>query len=204
MIQRKPILTPSNRRNPDNHPEFLDPEMLLIRFDPLIRSVYNEFVNWEGLFTDKPDREDLMEHVKLEFLRLRQNYNPHRGVDFNGYISLLLKQRVYHYVMKVQADRNKYQYDSGEEGIQDHISMLATTEDETAVQELNRVDALASIDWDSLTEEQADLVRAVLINHETPEDIARRRHVTIRSVKDEILELCDYFYEYAQGIVYGT
>ena len=44
-IKRKPITTQTNRRNADNHPEFLDTEALLERFSPLIKSIHKRFID---------------------------------------------------------------------------------------------------------------------------------------------------------------
>ena len=49
-IMRKAILTTSCRRNAQNHPEFLDTEALLERFEPLLRSIHKKFCSYDGVF----------------------------------------------------------------------------------------------------------------------------------------------------------
>ena len=101
-IKRKPILTVTNRRNAENHPEFLDTEALLERFEPLLKSIHRRFMSYQGIFTNPDDSSDLYSQIVYEFLRLRQTFDPKRGVDFTGYIKFHLQQRVYHYVIKRQ------------------------------------------------------------------------------------------------------
>ena len=58
-IMRKAILTTSCRRNAQNHPEFLDTEALLERFEPLLRSIYKKFCSYDGVFNTAEDQADL-------------------------------------------------------------------------------------------------------------------------------------------------
>ena len=99
-VKRKPILTVTNRRNAENHPEFLDTDALLERFGPLLKSIHRRFLSYQGIFLNSEDISDLYSQILFEFIRLRQSFDPKRGVDFTGYIKFHLQQRVYHYVMK--------------------------------------------------------------------------------------------------------
>ena len=101
-IKRKPITTQTNRRNADNHPEFLDTEALLERFSPLIKSIHKRFMAYNGVFLHSEDTYDLYNQIVLEFLRLRKNFDPKRGIDFTGFMKFHLQNRVYHWVMKMQ------------------------------------------------------------------------------------------------------
>ena len=108
-IMRKAILTTSCRRNAQNHPEFLDTEALLERFEPLLRSIHKKFCSYDGVFNTAEDQADLWAQIQYEFLRLRQTFDPRRGVDFPGYLKFHLQQRVYHYVTKQQKLSNMEQ-----------------------------------------------------------------------------------------------
>ena len=90
-IPRKAILTSSIRRNAEFHPEFLDTESLLERFEPLLKSIHKKFCSYNGMFDQPDDISDLYSQILLEFLRLKQSYDPLRGVDFPGYIKFHLQ-----------------------------------------------------------------------------------------------------------------
>ena len=196
-VLRKPILTTSNRRNAKNHPEFLDTETLLERFEPLLKSIHKHFCSYDGIFDQPDDVFDLYNQIVYEFLKLRKNFDPKRGVDFPGYIKFHLQQRVYHYVTKQQKLTSNeqvvrtYGENNEEQPLQlDNSSELIDYETED---NLVKVEAIASIPWYCLTEEQSQLVKDILINHEMVETIAKRDKVTIKSVKQRLDEICDLF-----------
>lgn len=193
MVQRKPITTVTNRRNVDNNPEFLDTETLLLRFEPLIRSIQRQFLAWNGIFANQADKDDLYQQIVTEFLRLRKSYDPKRGVDFTGYVQFHLKQRVYHYVMKKQKVTQREQiariYDD-EDTTEDETSNPI---DESVFEEFEYVEAMASVPWDDLNESQVEIMTLVFIEHKTATDIAHQRGCAIKAVKQEIEDLCDLF-----------
>lgn len=194
-IVRKPILTTSCRRNAHNHPEYLDTDALLERFTPLLKSIHKQFCSYTGVFDTPDDISDLWSQIVYEFLRLKQNYDPKRGVDFPGYIKFHLQQRVYHYVTKKQKLVNtelglrSYSDDFEEKTVElENISDLIDTDTEIAIE---RAEAMASIPWGELSESQAQFVREVLIEHKSVETIARERRVTLKAVRTELDEVCD-------------
>ena len=67
-IMHKAILTTSCRRNAQNHPEFLDTEALLERFEPLLRSIHKKFCSYDGVFNTAEDQADLWAQIQYEFL----------------------------------------------------------------------------------------------------------------------------------------
>lgn len=198
-IKRKPILTVNNRRNAENNPEFLDTEVLLERFEPLLKSIHRRFLSYQGIFMNSDDVSDLYSQIVLEFLRLRQAFDPKRGVDFTGYIKFHLQQRVYHYVMKKQkVVLNEQLVRSYSDDFDDksmELESLSRVVDEQTPVELEKAEAIASIPWDDLSEEQSQLVTDILINRKTIEDIAKSRKVTIKSVKQQFDEVCEYLAE---------
>lgn len=194
-VKRKPILTVTNRRNAENHPEFLDTEALLERFEPLLKSIHRRFLSYQGIFVNSDDVSDLYSQICLEFLRLRQSFDPKRGVDFTGYIKFHLQQRVYHYVMKKQKVMNNehpvknYSDDFDEKPLE--LENAANLIDERTPKAMERAEAMVSIPWDKLSEEHATMVREILIEHKTLDDIARERRTTIRNVKLQFEKVCD-------------
>lgn len=198
-IHRKPIITVSNRRNSENHPEFLDTEALLLRFEPLIKSIHNKFMSYNNVFFGQEDSNDLYNQIVLEFLRLRKNYDPRRGVDFTGYIKLHLQQRIYHYVMKKQRLVQSEQVASGSSDSGDVINdvncMLEVVEDTSSIEEFERTDAVNSIPWELLNDEQSELVQHVFVEQKTVEELAKIRKSTIKSVKIQMDEVCELLIE---------
>lgn len=195
-VKRKPILTVTNRRNAENHPEFLETEALLERFEPLLKSIHRRFLSYQGVFNNQDDISDLYSQIVYEFLRLRQSFDPKRGVDFTGYIKFHLQQRVYHYVMKkqkvIQSEQpvKNYSDDFDEKPLE--LENVAELVDERTPQELERSEAIASVPWDKLSQQQALIVTEVLINRKSIEDIAREQRATIKSIRTQFEEVCEY------------
>lgn len=198
-IKRKPILTVTNRRNAENHPEFLDTEALLERFKPLLASIHRRFLSYQGVFVNADDANDLYSQIVLEFLKLRQAFDPKRGVDFTGYIKFHLQQRVYHYVMKKQkVTLNEQTVKNCSDDFDEkpmELENLAELVDDETPKEFERSEAIASIPWEDLSPEQCQLVDEILIKRRTVEDIAKERKVTIRSVKQQLEDVCEYLIE---------
>lgn len=199
-IVRKPILTTSCRRNAENHPEFLDTESLLERFEPLLRSIHKKFCSYDGMFEQQDDITDLYSQIQLEFLKLKMNYDPKRGVDFPGYIKFHLQQRVYHYVMKKQKLMNNeqtvksYSDDFDEKPME--LENIPELVDEATEENFEKAEAIASIPWEDITDPtQVELIKEILFNGKTVESIAKERKVSIKSIKEKLDEVCDLLVE---------
>lgn len=192
-IMRKAILTTSCRRNAQNHPEFLDTEALLERFEPLLRSIHKKFCSYDGVFNTAEDQADLWAQIQYEFLRLRQTFDPRRGVDFPGYLKFHLQQRVYHYVTKQQKLSNMEQpiksYSDDFEEKPREIENMPELVDEETPAAMERTEAIESIPWDRLDESQAELVREIIFNKKLVETVAKERKVSIKSVKAQLDEI---------------
>lgn len=200
-IVRKPILTAGNRRNVDNHPEFLDDAMLIDRFGPLIKSIYRKFVTYNGVFTNGFDREDLYDQIVIEFLRLHRQYDPKRGVDFVGYIKFHLQQRVYHYVMahsnRVHRELNLEPATTDDDDSDEYLDLAGRIPyyDDS----IDTFDSMSSINWESMSDEQRELASMILDEHLTSSEVARRKHMTCREVDRQVNELCDLVYDGIYG-----
>lgn len=196
-IMRKAILTTSCRRNAQNHPEFLDTEALLERFEPLLRSIHKKFCSYDGVFNTAEDQADLWAQIQYEFLRLRQTFDPRRGVDFPGYLKFHLQQRVYHYVTKQQKLSNMEQpiksYSDDFEEKPREIENMPELVDEETPAAMERTEAIESIPWNRLDESQAELVREIIFNKKLVETVAKERKVSIKSVKAQLDEICELF-----------
>lgn len=206
-VVRKAILTTSNRRNAENHPEFLDTEMLIERFEPLLKSIHKHFCSYGGIFDQPDDVDDLYNQIVFEFLRLKRSFDPKRGVDFPGYIKFHLQQRVYHYVTKRQKLVNNEQpvktYGENNEDQLVELENFNNLVDEDTVLEFEKTEALASIPWDDLSEEDAELIRDVLFNKETIESIAKRRKTSMKSVKQHLDSVCNRLIDLYHSDNYG-
>lgn len=194
MCERKPILTTSNKRNVHNHPEFLDTETLLERFNPLIKAICKHFCSYDGMFTQPSEVEDLYNQTVLEFLNLRRSFDPKRGVDFPGFIKFHLQQKVYHWVMKQQKLSNTEQLVNDSEDNDECTAKFENTlnlvDEETEI-EMEKSERLASIPWDKLSNRDKSLVTMVLIEHKSLEDIAKLEKVTVKSVRRHLDMVCN-------------
>ena len=192
IITRQAITTPYYRRNSDFNPEFLDKETLLRKYEPLIRSLHKYFCSYAGILDQPSDVSDLYSQIQLEFLNLTQKYDPKRGVDFPGYIKFNLRHRIYYYVTKIQKQNmceclfRSFGEDNGNAEYP-----LLERPDESVSEEFNRVEAINSIPWNCLSEEQSILVEEVLQNHKTLDQISKIYGIAPKVIKDQFEELCE-------------
>lgn len=197
-VIRKPILA-FNRRNAEMNPKFLDKEVLLERFSPLIQSMYRYFCSYDGMFNQQVDSQDLYSQIQSEFIELTHKYDPRRGVDFTGYIKFHLRQRVYHWVMKTQKVQNTeqvlVQYDSDDTMDMDDLVSYENKKDTYTEHELVRAEGIASIPWDKIQDkEHIELINEILIKRHSIEDIAKSRKTSVRAVTTQFDELCQLIY----------
>ena len=185
------------------HDDYLNIEKLIEQYTPLMNSIYRKFSSYNGVFNNASDYEDLMSQIHTEFVRLCQEYDPTRGVDFAGYIKFHLQQRVYHWVTKVQRVQNK-----------ETLSTSATwkgTDDESAYDFENQKDlidydtehqvfkaeALASLDWRLLENpKHKRLVEMILFENKSLEEIATAEGVGLNTIKQRFNEVCNLFIDH--------
>lgn len=199
-MNRKPITILHNRRNEYN-PEFLDMEVLLNKYTPLLKSIHRYFCSYSGILDQPCDIEDLYLQIQTEFIRLTKAYDPRRGVDFPGYIKFNLRHRIYYYVTKLQNLQNTELKalktdDSHLECEFNYLPEYVEQQDENHEHEILRIEAINSMPWDQLkTQEDLDLVVDVL-NHKSLEDIAKVRRVSVICIKEQFNRICENLIEY--------
>lgn len=197
-ITRKPIKL-NNRRNAEYNPEFLDMDYLLLRFNPLIQSIAKYFISYDGMFEQKCEIEDLYAVIQFQFVELVRKFDPNRGVDFTGYIKFHLRQRVYHYVTKLQKQQGKEKLLHIKEDTENDNMSINTFKDNYVEEvddkweeEFNRSEAIASIPWDKITDpEQLELINMFLIQRKPIEEYALEKKVSIKSVSEKLEKLCE-------------
>ena len=198
-MKHKAIITKSNRRNAENNPEFLDTEALLCRFEPLLKSIYRRFVSYYKLFDENQDKLDLYNQILFEFLKLRQEFDPKRGVDFPGYIKFHLQQRVYHHVMKYQKvlthELPIKSYVSESDSSLTEYGLLDKLLDEKASEEFEEVIATSSVPWDELDPEQFQFITSLIEDKKSIEEIAQDKNVSVRSIKKLLDDTCQRLIE---------
>ena len=197
-IKRKPIHIIHTRRNTLN-PEFLDKDMLLKKFTPLMQSLHRYFCSYAGILDQPADVDDLYNHIQLEFLKLIQKYDPKRGVDFSGYIQFNLRYRIYYYVNKLQNHQKRecllFRQDYSDNPINmDSIGdSIWDSPDESVEQEIFRTEAIASIPWNNIPDESdRQLIREILLEHKTIHEIALSRKVLTKVVQQQFDRLCEF------------
>lgn len=169
------------KRNPNNarqvrgsNPEFLNPETLLQEYTPLMKSIFRMFVKYYPFFVTKEAKEDLWANIQLEFLSLRREYDYTRGVDFPGYITLTLQNRVYNrHIAQLKRehenevvrsdvwDTNQFSTDGGEfENESEH--RYTQDIDESAELAYENMLARNSVPWELFSDLQCEIVERVL------------------------------------------
>jgi RNA polymerase sigma factor (sigma-70 family) len=176
--------------------DYLDCDKLYVQYEPLIKSVYNKFSKYDNFCRCHDDYDDLRQQVDFEFFRLCREYCPQKGVDFPGYIKMLLNQRVYHHVMKKQSVQNtevllnnkSYDYEEDTEDVMENRFDLV---DEDTEHEIERIEAMTSIDWRVIIgKKHRYLVESLLYDNKSLEDIAEEEGVTVKTVRLRLHFIC--------------
>lgn len=181
----------------------LDVLKLMEDYDPLIKSVYKKFAKFNNLYYNHMDFEDLESEVQFEFIRLCREYDPNRGVDFPGYVKFHLQQRVYHWVTKLQRNRQRetvaYNKDfNADDDESDSIDFdnICDKNSEDGFDDYCRIEALQSVDLSLLQNDlQKRIVYDILFLHKNIEDIAIDEGVSKRTVQMRLHSACAIFIE---------
>lgn len=188
---------PMTRRGIEENPEFLSMETLIQRYTPLMRSIYRRFETYYNAFQSEWELQDLWGQIQLDFIALRNEYEPERGVDFTGYIFFHLQNRVYRYVLKNrEIHENEFQigfyggYAEGDGEDDDISGMTGEREDEKAQYELMKVDAKLSIPWANLSEEESKIAWCIS-NGYSIEETAKMLKIQEKTVKKQFNTLCE-------------
>ena len=199
-IVRTPIIIEYNRRNEYN-PEFLDLDFLISKYTPLFKSICRYFCSYAGILDKPNDIEDLYSQIQLEFLKLVKRYDPRRGVDFPGYIKLNLQNRVYYWVTRLQklqtTERLLFWSEENNEESDMEIDLYYMNKqyynltDPSNEQEKFKIESLMSIPWEELKDESDREMVIDILNHMSLEDIARKRHTLITSIREQFDKICN-------------
>lgn len=192
------------KKNVSNKEDYLDIEKLMVAYTPLMKSIYKRFSRFNNLFHTQADYEDLEAQIQFEFVKLCNEYNPARGVDFPGFIKFHLQQRVYHHVTKLQKVRQKETlvYTREYDGEQDDSIDFDNSQnliDEDSIKAFERVEALASLDWNVISGKKHKwLIEQILFEHKTLEEIAAEEGVAIKVIRLRLYFACNYLMEHAK------
>lgn len=149
-----------------------DAEVLLSSYENYFKALCGKYRSY---IKDYAEVEDLFDQIKLEFIKLVGEYNPRRGVDFPGYIKLMLPHRVYHYVTRASNVQNK-------EACSDNIYDLYSSITDNTDFEL--IESRASIDDSNLSgKKRKKLLQDIMENHKTLEEIAEEEGVDVKVVR---------------------
>lgn len=190
----------------ENKENYLDMDKLIVNYTPLMKSIYKRFSKFNNLFHSQSDYEDLEAQIQFEFVKLCNEYNPARGVDFPGFIKFHLQQRVYHHVTKMQKIRQKEtvvysrEYDGEHD---DSVDFYNTQDlvDEDSIKEFEKIEALACLDWNAITGKKHKwLIEAVLFEGKTLEEIAAEEGVGIKVIRLRLYFACNYLIEHAKKL----
>ena len=186
------------------YPMYLNKEALLEQFTPLIRSIYKLFSSYNGIFVQNADYEDLYAQICFEFIRLCDEYDPTRGVDFPGYIKFHLQNRVYHFVTKEQRRNNREQPVRVNRYSDDDESMLNMENyeeliDVETIRQFEKVEALSSLNWDAVVgKKHRALIEGVLYRGKTLEELAEEEGVTMKVMRLRLHFACKRLSDYAE------
>ena len=191
---------PDSKKKKYKEDNYLDIETLLVKYEPLRKSIFRLFSKYDNLWKSADDYEDLHQQIDYEFMRLCSEYDPTVGVDFTGYIKSHLQQRVYHYVTKVQNTRrregNVYVVVDKDGDLNDSIDFNNITSeiaDEHASKELRRIEVLSSLKMDEVPDKYKSLVKGLLYDNKSLEELAEEEGTTVRNLKLRLNSACEYF-----------
>lgn len=177
---RKPILTMNNQRNSANNPKFLELGPLMIRFKPLITSIYRRFSCYQQIQNNWKSKEALYSEILTQFVRLYHDYDPRHGVDFVGYIKFFLQQRVYQWLTGKECEQTPFEvpfntdsfndykgeFNVGVDWLEEHMSHTESYQLRKEQENLvwKKVLALNSVPFHKLSSEQGKVVRLLFHN----------------------------------------
>lgn len=184
--------------------DFLDVDKLFEQYKPLMGSIYKKFSKYNGVFFCQSDYEDLKAQIELEFVKLCNEYDPTRGVDFPGFIKFHLQQRVYHYVTKLQRRLANETTSFGKPYEEDDSTLIEfdnTMEliDETSIQAFEKIEALTSLDWRAIVgKKHKHLIEAILYEGKSIEDIAMQEGVVVKVIRLRLHFACERLKQWYQ------
>lgn len=165
-----------------------NPEVLLKKYEPLIKSIFKKFHEY---FNTNDDKLELYIQIQYEFIKLISEYDPRRGVDIPCYLKRMLNLRVYHYVIKCTNLRNRETYC-------DDIYKLVEEQVQEEEYYFDKAEAFASLDKNlNLGTKQRKLMSDILIKKKTLNEIAEEEQVDIKVIRLRLHFLCQKLYEHS-------
>ena len=184
--------------------EYLNIPELLIKYNPLISSIYRLFSSYNGIFDQVSDCQDLRSQIESEFVKLCNEYDPTRGVDFPGYIKMHLQNRVYHFVTKEQRKNSKEQPARVMSMGEDDESMI---DSENTIRlldthsEYEKAEARASLNWDAIVgKKHRKLVEDIMFRGKTLEELSEEEGVAIKVLRLRLHFACKRLIEYSNEV----
>lgn len=174
--------------------DYLNIDNLLVRYDPLLKSIYKHFASYNNLFFSQDDYDDLQAQINLEFVRLCKEYNPTKGVDFPGYLKIHLQQRVYHYITKTQKTRQREKIVETKvyNGDEEESFNLYEIADLMSEYEFDKVLALQALDLSVFADKKHKfLVEAIIFEEKTLEEVAAEEDVSVREIQSRFNTACN-------------
>jgi hypothetical protein len=177
---------------------YLDIDALMEKYAPLKKSIFRLFSRYNNLWVSTDEYDDLHQQIDLEFVRLCREYDPTVGVDFPGYIKSHLQQRVYHYITKLQNSRKRegvvfsVDNDGEQEDSIDFNNISTQMVDEKSDKDFRRVEALANFHIEEVPEIYHSVIKGVLYEHKSLDDIAKKEGVTLIAMQLRFTAACDY------------
>jgi len=188
---------------------YLDIDALFEQYKPLMGSIYKRFSRYNGVFNNQADYEDLRSQIEFEFIKLCNEFDPTRGVDFPGFIKFHLQQRVYHHITKVQKLQSKESascsrvFDSDGDSSAMEFDNTLDLIDEDSIKSLERVEAMASLDWRAIVgKKHKYLIESVLYEGKTIEEIAFQEGVVVKVIQLRLHFACERLKEWCKNQEY--
>lgn len=159
-----------------------------------LRQQYNNlceatFKKYFWINRDFIKEEELRSQIDLEFELCCRRYNPHRGIDFPGYIKNSLKWGVLKWITDMK-QYHKSQFVMGElEDDDGNIDTILSTDKNELLSEHPQIFMKPNLK--NLTEYDKQLI-SMVISGKTVKDIATELKLTEKDVENDINELADY------------
>lgn len=165
-----------------------DTETLLIKYEPLIKSIFKKF---HVYFNSNDDKLELYTQIQFEFIKLINEYDPRRGVDIPCFLKRMLNLRVYHYVTKCLNLKNR-------ETNYENVYKVVEEQSEEEEYYFDKAEAIASLDKNLvLGVKQRKLMSDILIYNKTLNEIAKEENVDIKVIRLRLHFLCQKLYNHS-------
>lgn len=172
-----------------NTTNIYDMDLMLEKYSNFLKSIVKKYSDQKAL-----DADDLFAQAQLQFIELVKEYDSRRGVDFPGYIKIMLPKRFYHYVIKQTETHNKELLQ-----LADKPTLDSDVPDYLYEKELELIEGFASLNRGVVSgKKRNQLVDDILIHRKTIEEIAAEEGVTTKVIRLRLHFLCKRIMEDSQ------